>query len=125
MKADYINDKPIPSLYTKLGKITKAEFGHCGYQEMFVGLSLDFSFDTCANIGSAITGGWYVGNKWNENCKWTLEENSLQHAEMIEKVSQILVDAKVEFVSQLKGKPVELTFDGTILKKWRILTEVL
>jgi hypothetical protein len=28
-------------------------------------------------------------------------------------------------VDELKGKPVEVTFDGNMLKEWRILTEVL
>jgi hypothetical protein len=36
-----------------------------------------------------------------------------------------LKDAKVNSVDELKGKPVEVTFDGNMLKEWRILTEVL
>jgi hypothetical protein len=40
-------------------------------------------------------------------------------------VSSLLKDAKVNSVDQLKGKPVEVTFDGNMLKSWRILTEVL
>jgi hypothetical protein len=40
-------------------------------------------------------------------------------------VSKLLKDAKVNSVDELKGKPVEVTFDGNMLKEWRILTEVL
>jgi hypothetical protein len=40
-------------------------------------------------------------------------------------VSKLLKDAKVSSVDELKGKPVEVTFDGNMLKEWRILTEVL
>jgi hypothetical protein len=36
-----------------------------------------------------------------------------------------LNDAKVNSVDRLKGVPVEATFDGNLLKEWRILTEVL
>jgi hypothetical protein len=44
---------------------------------------------------------------------------------MVERIDKILTDAKVYSVDKLKGKPVELTFDGNMLKEWRILTEVL
>jgi hypothetical protein len=40
-------------------------------------------------------------------------------------VSTLLKEAKVNSVDMLKGKPVEVTFDGNTLKSWRILTEVL
>jgi hypothetical protein len=40
-------------------------------------------------------------------------------------VSKLLKEAKVNSVDKLKGIPVEVTFDGNILKDWRILTEVL
>jgi hypothetical protein len=40
-------------------------------------------------------------------------------------VSKLLKEAKVDSVDKLKGKPVEVTFEGNTLKSWRILTEVL
>jgi hypothetical protein len=40
-------------------------------------------------------------------------------------LSKLLKEAKVDSVDQLKGKPVEVTFDGNLLSEWRILTEVL
>lgn len=42
-----------------------------------------------------------------------------------EKIKQYLEDAKVNKLSQLIGKPVEVIFKGSILHSWRILTEVL
>lgn len=109
----------------ELGKIEKVEFGHCGYQESFVGLRVEFKFNTCTHVSDDIRGGWYQGNEWTENCKWSIEGNRLQHAIMVEQVSQTLIDAKCEYISQLKGKPVELIIENNCLKSWRILTEVL
>jgi hypothetical protein len=40
-------------------------------------------------------------------------------------LSKLLNEAKVSSVDKLKGIPVEVTFDGNMLKEWRILTEVL
>ena len=42
-----------------------------------------------------------------------------------EKVYQILKDAKVNYVSELVNKPVEVTIDKNCFKDFRILTEVL
>lgn len=108
-----------------LGKIVRSEFGHCGYQESFIGLNLDFVFDKSATISDSILGGWYQGNKWTPNCKWTEEGNKLQHSVMAEKISQILLDANCLYISQLLGKPVEITVSGNRLVSWRILTEVI
>ena len=41
------------------------------------------------------------------------------------KRNSLLNEAKVDDIKNLKGVPVEATFDGTLLKSWRILTEVL
>jgi hypothetical protein len=40
-------------------------------------------------------------------------------------LSKLLKEAKVSSVYKLKGIPVEVTFDGNMLKEWRILKEVL
>jgi hypothetical protein len=40
-------------------------------------------------------------------------------------LSKLLKDSNVNSVDKLKGVPVEVTFDGNMLKDWRILTEVL
>jgi hypothetical protein len=89
------------------------------------GLSLDFSFDSCCGIGTTISGGWNNSIKCSEYCKWTEEDRNKQRAEMCEKVNQLILDAKVEYVDQLAGKPVELTIENNTFKDFRILTEVL
>jgi hypothetical protein len=108
----------------KLGKIERVSFGHGGYQESMLGLSVTLS-----------GGGWGVndfkGNwdaelvKHTEHTKWTEEERSKSYDETMRFLSKLLKEAKVSNVDKLKGVPVECTFDGTLLREWRILTEVL
>ena len=104
-----------------LGKITNAEFGlQRDYPFMF-GLQLEFSFDgSCVGDGGMYTINIYSG------CKWDSAE---QKAEAVEKciidTVDVLKDAKVNNVSQLKDKPVEVELDGNLFKSFRILTEVL
>lgn len=109
---------------TELGRIENVTFGHGGYQ------------DACLGINVTLSGGsWGVGSnktawdanmiKHSEHCKWTEEERDKEYAEIMRYVSDLLAQAKVSSVDQLKGKPVEVTFDGQMLKSWRILTEVL
>jgi hypothetical protein len=89
-------------------------------------------------IGLHVTlgnGSWGVGDsranwdaeqiKWSENTKWSEQDRDAGYAEIMRYVSKLLKDAKVDSVDKLKGKPVEVTFDGNQLKEWRILTEVL
>lgn len=108
----------------KLGKIERISFGHGGYQESMLGLSVTLSGE-----------GWGVddfrGNwdaelvKHSKHTRWTEEDRSRGYAETMRFLSKLLKDAKVDSVDKLKGKPVEVTFDGGLLQEWRILTEVL
>jgi hypothetical protein len=63
--------------------------------------------------------------KRSDNTKWTEEDRSKGIDETIRFVSKLLKDAKVDSVDKLKNIPVEVTFEGMMLKEWRILTEVL
>lgn len=102
-----------------LGKITRAEFGLNPDRLFLYGLELDFEMD-----GSGVC--TFKTVNLSDNCKWesindrmkALEANALE-------IEKILKDAKVNFVSQLKGKPVEVTLEGNMFKSFRILTEVL
>lgn len=102
-----------------LGKITRAEFGLNPDRPFLYGLELDFEM-----VGSGV--GTSKTVNISDNCKWenlngrmkALEANALE-------VSKILADAKVSYISQLKGKPVEVTLEGNMFKSFRILTEVL
>lgn len=108
----------------KLGKIESVRFGHGGYQDAMLGLSVTLSAK-----------GWGVndfkGNwdaeliKCTENTKWTEEDRDKGYSDTMRFVSKLLKEAKVDNVSKLKGVPVECSFEGTMLKEWRILTEVL
>jgi hypothetical protein len=108
----------------KLGKIESVSFGLGGYQGAMLGLHV--------TLGD---GSWGVGDsranwdseqiKWTEHTQWSEENRNVWYAEIMKYVSKLLKDAKVDSVEKLKGKPVEVTFNGNTLKEWRILTEVL
>lgn len=88
----------------RLGRITSARFGHGGYQDACIGLSVSL-------------GG--------ERSKWTEHDRDAEIAKSVRFLSTILKQAKVHDVAKLKDIPVEVEFDGMALKSWRILTEVL
>ena len=108
----------------KLGKIQSVRFGHGGYQDACIGISV--------TLGD---GSWGVGDfkgawdpelvKHTENTKWTEKERTKSIDESVRFVSKLLKEAKVDSVDKLKDIPVEVTFDGMMLREWRILTEVL
>ncbi len=108
----------------KLGKIEKVRFGHCGYDNTGIGISFTFLFDgrgVCADKS-----GWDAEIiKHSDHCKWTEEDRNKSYAEIVRYISLLLKQAKVSDVSDLRGKPVEITLDGNLLKDWRILEEVL
>jgi hypothetical protein len=108
----------------KLGKIESVRFGHGGYQDACIGLSV--------TLGN---GSWGVSDfkgTWDpemitrsEYTKWTEEDRDKNLVEAVRYVSKLLKDAKVDSVDKLKGIPVEVTFESMSLKEWRILTEVI
>jgi len=108
----------------KLGKIESVKFGHGGYQDACLGLSVTLSGE-----------GWGVGDfkgtwdaemiKHSENTKWKEEDRSKGYDDTMRLLSKLLKEAKVGSVDKLKGIPVEVTFDGMMLQEWRILTEVI
>ena len=103
-----------------LGKITFAEFGTIRDYPFLIGLQLGFEMSGCG----VMDGGKYTVNISKE-CKWTPERREVAVTESIEKINGILHDAKVNYVSQLVNKPVEVTLIGNRFESFRILTEVL
>lgn len=103
-----------------LGKITSAEFGIDRDMPFLYGLKLEFSFQ-----------GLYVssGSKYMINispeCKWAPEARREAIEKQTDFVYEILKDAKCFCVSELKGKPVEITYSNGLFDSFRILTEVL
>lgn len=108
----------------KLGKIESVEYGHGGYQEGMIGISFQLSFGNGLGVGD-FWGYWCFGIEHDENCKWTEEERIKFLGETAMKISKLLLDAKVESVDELKGIPIEVSFEGFKMKSWRVLTEVL
>lgn len=103
-----------------LGKITKAEYGKYPGYEYLIGLELRFAFE-----GSTVgCGGKYMVNMSSE-CKWSEDERYGAIVKSVEHINQILNDAKVHYISELVGKPVEIEIQGSLFKGFRILTEVL
>lgn len=108
----------------RLGKIQHVTFGHGGYQDACLGLNVTLGGD-----------GWGVSDgktAWDANMikhsdhrKWTEADRDAQYSEIMRYVSDLLRDANVSSVDKLKGIPVEVVFDGNLLKEWRILKEVI
>ena len=108
----------------QLGKITDVKFGYVGYQDAMVGVSLTFGGESWG-VGTCITGGWMKSIEASDHAEWTEKSRNEQRAELVEKIDELLAKAKVDDICKLKGKPVELEFDGNALKDWRLLTEVI
>lgn len=108
----------------RLGKITSVRFGHGGYQDAMLGLSVSLG-DGSWGVGD-FKGTWDAESiKRSEYTKWTEEDRSTGYDETMRFVSKLLKEAKVDTIDKLKDIPVEVTFDGNLLKEWRILTEVI
>ena len=114
----------------ELGKISHISFGKGGYQDAQFGIWFQFTMQ-----GSGVCDGeGFWTTKWSEHCKWTNESRIKYFGELVMKIAKWCEEAKVGSVDQLKGIPVELTFDGddpsesnwgNKLTSWRILKEVL
>lgn len=108
---------------TELGKIRKAEFG-IGTTD-----SIGFMVELAGPAWSCTSWDNYYDPiivPINERMKWTEIDRTNAFSGIVRRVSVILSDAKVEFVSELKDVPIEATFDDNrTVSSWRILTEVL
>ena len=104
-----------------LGKITFAEFGTIRDYPFLIGLQLGFDL---AGGASIMDGGKYTVNI-SPACKWEKYDRADAVVKTVEFVDKILKDAKVNHVSELINKPVEVTIENNTFKDFRILTEVL
>ena len=112
------------NLRTEIGKITGVRFGSGGYQDCMFGLSVD--------LGSK-KNSWGVGDfkgTWgpeisSKDCEWTEKDRSENYASTMRFIADLMQKAKVSEVHDLVGIPVEVVFDGNMLKSWRILEEVI
>lgn len=104
----------------RLGRITSARFGFCGYQDAEIGLALTFGGD---GWGVGISIGFWAQR--NEHSKWSFDDQSIGYAEAVRTLRDTLVAAKKSHLGELVGVPVEMEFDNRTLVGWRVLTEVL
>ena len=105
----------------KLGKINFAEFGTIKDYPFLIGLQLGFKL--CDKTG--IWDGLRYTVNISPDCKWETRERAETITQTIEFVNDILKAAKVNYVSELINKPVEVTIENSTFKDFRILTEVL
>lgn len=108
----------------ELGKITFAEFGTIRDYPFLIGLQLGFRIFRIGSGFSVMDDGKYTVNISPE-CKWKELNREATVTKTIEEVNRILKDAKVNYVSELLNKPVEVTIEDDKFKDFRILTEVL
>lgn len=104
-----------------LGKIDFAEYGTVRDYPFLIGLQLGFKLGN----GTGVMDGGSNTINISKECRWEESEREAAVTVSVEKVYQVLEDAKVNYVSQLVNKPVEVTIDKNCFKDFRILTEVL
>lgn len=104
-----------------LGKIDFAEFGTIKDYPFLIGLQLGFKL---GDGGYVMDGGKYTVNI-DKKCRWEESERQQVITVTMEDLYKTLNEAKVNYVSQLINKPVEVEIDRNAFKSFRILTEVL
>lgn len=105
----------------RLGKIDSAEFGFYPDRDFLMGVQLGFSLNGCF----ISDGGKYTVNI-SEHCRWeTSEREHVVCKTLGDDIAKLLKDAKVNYVSELVGKPVEVVIENNMFKDFRILTECL
>ena len=121
---DIIANSKFNNMEKRLGKIKNVYFGIGGYQDCQIGIHFTLGGDSWGVTDSNSV--WDPQRiKCTENTQWTEEDRTKSINDIVRYVSSLLKDAKVETVNELEGKPIECSFDGNMLKEWRILTEVL
>lgn len=103
-----------------LGKIDFAEYGSFKDRPFLLSLQLGFSFPH----GGVMDGGKYTLNL-SDSCRWDDDSRKEAIFEQALFLRDLLKEAKCNYVSELVGKPVEVTLQNNRFQYFRILTEVL
>lgn len=111
------------SIRKEIGKITSATFGIGGYQDAMMGLSIGLGSKGWGV--SDFKGFWGPSIEVTKNSQWKESDRSKYYADTVRFVADVLTKAKKDDVSNLVGTPVEVEFDGNMLKSWRVLEEAL
>lgn len=109
----------------EIGKITSARFGRGGYQDAMFGISIGLGSDKGGWGVGDFKGTWDLDTKVDRHTRWTEEDRDAEFAKTMRFISELLKQSKRDDVSKLVGVPVEVTFDGGLLKSWRVLEEAL
>ena len=107
----------------RLGKISNISLGIGGYQDCMMGLSV-----TLEGSGWGVNdfkGFWGTGIEVSRNTKWTEGDRAEQYAEVMYFINSLLAKSKKSNLNDLKGVPVEVSFNGNCLVSWRVLEEVI
>lgn len=104
----------------EMGRIVVARLGTGGYQDACFG----FTFHLTTN-GGAVGDFWGFWAYRPPGAEWTEAQQTMHFGKAMTRALALMNAAKVITLNDLVGKPVEITFDGTMLLNWRILTEVL
>ena len=108
---------------TFLGKIESIKFG---LSDSRIGLFYTLTFNNCCGTRSSNTVWDPEQIEVTQYTKWTEDDRDRELAQLMRYISKLLSEAKVDDITKLAGKPVEVTIDEfNSLKSWRILTEVL
>ena len=105
----------------ELGCIQHASFGWGGYDDAMIGLSITLGGEAwgCGDF----KGAW--GIERSNYAKWSEEDRLRELGEACMFLRDLLRTAGVKTVGDLIGIPIEATFEGNLLKSWRVLGEVL
>ena len=108
---------------TFLGKIESIKFG---ISNSHIGLFYTLIVNNCCGTQSSNTVWDPEQVEVTEGTNWTEDDRDRELAQVMRYISKLLSEAKVDDITKLAGKPVEVTIDEfNFLKSWRILTEVL
>ncbi len=107
---------------TAIGVVEDVRFGKGGYQDCMLGLSLTLR-TSVGSVGTFVNGGWTLER--SSSARWTEVDRANQQSDMCQKIIELLESANVDDITKLKGKPVQVTFENSRLKDWRILKEAI
>ena len=107
----------------ELGKIGSVHFGAGGYQGVMFGLTVTLRMG--ASGVSDFIGYWGKSIEVTQHTKWTEADRSIEKITTMDRIEQLMLDAKVDDFSKLEGVPVEVTMENMRMLSWRVLTEVL
>jgi hypothetical protein len=116
------------SLETKIGKIKSMRFGlHCGRSDSLLGVHFEFDGPGWGVQSQSVlctASEWDFDRETDKDEPKAVDVDKVRSGEVLNLI-RIMRDAKVRDVMKLVGTPVEVTFEHTWLKSWRVLTEVL